>query len=175
VGRRDNHKERTSWDVGRIETSIACRGSHIPLLNIAGLFAAGVRKAEIAKGASGAVSPTTQGRERWTQVAWHKLPFSARDAMVVGMAVQTSMNVSLPQNLRHWVEDQVANQGYGTASEYFRELVREDQKRRAREELDRKLIAALASGESTEMTAEDWKKIRSTVHQRLARKAKAGK
>jgi antitoxin ParD1/3/4 len=91
------------------------------------------------------------------------------------MATQTSMNISLPDTLRQWVEERVTAEGYGTASEYFRALVREDQKRQAAEELDRKLIDALESGESTEMTPKDWKHIRSTVRQRLASKAKAGK
>jgi hypothetical protein len=45
---------------------------------------------------------------------------------------------------------------------------------RARGALDQKLIAALDSGEATEMTAHDWKHIRATVRDNL-RKAKAGK
>jgi antitoxin ParD1/3/4 len=90
------------------------------------------------------------------------------------MSTQTSMNISLPESLRDWVEEQVANEGYGTASEYIRALVRDDQKRKSREALDRKLIEALDSGEAAEMTARDWEHIRSTVRQRLAGK-KAGK
>lgn len=50
--------------------------------------------------------------------------------------------------MKEWVEQQIASEGYGTASEYFRALVREEQKRRAHEELDRKLIEALNSGQS---------------------------
>lgn len=92
-----------------------------------------------------------------------------------GMATQTSMNISLPETLRQWVEERVTAEGYGTASEYFRALVREDQKRKAAEELDRKLVDAMESGQATEMTAKDWQHIRSTVRQRLASKAKAGK
>jgi antitoxin ParD1/3/4 len=91
------------------------------------------------------------------------------------MATQTSMNISLPESLRQWVEQRIEAEGYGTASEYFRTLVREDQKRKAREHLDQKLIEALESGPATEMTREDWAQIRATVRQRLARKAKGGK
>jgi antitoxin ParD1/3/4 len=83
------------------------------------------------------------------------------------MAVQTSMNVSLPDSLRRWVEEQVEAEGYGTASEYIRVLVREDQKRKSREQLDQKLLEAIASGEATEMTPEDWRHIRATVRKRL--------
>ena len=65
---------------------------------------------------------------------------------------QTSMNISLPDTLRNWVEKCVEDEGYGTASEYFRALVREDQKRKAKEEADRLLIGAIESGKATEMT-----------------------
>ena len=92
-----------------------------------------------------------------------------------GMPTQTSMNISLPDTLRQWVKDRVSAEGYGTASEYFRALVREDQKRNAREQLDHKLVEALDSGEAKEMTAKDWQHIRSTVRERLAGKPKARK
>ncbi len=47
----------------------------------------------------------------------------------------TSMNVSLPEDLKHYVESQTKS-GYSTPSEYVRELIRADQKRRAKEKLD---------------------------------------
>lgn len=40
-----------------------------------------------------------------------------------------TMNISLPDTLREFVEDQVANAGYGTSSEYVRALIRRDQDR----------------------------------------------
>lgn len=40
-----------------------------------------------------------------------------------------TMNVSLPENLRSFVERQVADRGFGTSSEYMRELIRRDQDR----------------------------------------------
>ena len=91
------------------------------------------------------------------------------------MPIQTSMNISLPDTLRQWVEDRVIIEGYGTASEYFRALVREDQKRNARQNLDQKLVEALEGGEATEMTSEDWRHVRATVRERLAGKRKARK
>jgi antitoxin ParD1/3/4 len=103
------------------------------------------------------------------------LPVYANDAIFLFMATQTSMNISLAQTLRQWVEERVDNEGYGTVSEYFRALVREDQRRKGREQIDRQLAAAIESGDATEMTAEDWKHTRSTVRQKLARKAKARK
>lgn len=39
------------------------------------------------------------------------------------------MNISLPDALRSFVDKQVASRGYGTSSEYVRELIRKDQDR----------------------------------------------
>ena len=37
------------------------------------------------------------------------------------------MNISLPENLKAFVDEQVGQRGYGTSSEYLRELIRRDQ------------------------------------------------
>lgn len=39
----------------------------------------------------------------------------------------SSMNISLPDALKSFVDDQVAYRGFGTNSEYVRELIRKDQ------------------------------------------------
>lgn len=39
------------------------------------------------------------------------------------------MNISLPQTLKSFVDEQVSQRGYGTSSEYVRELIRRDQDR----------------------------------------------
>lgn len=41
----------------------------------------------------------------------------------------TTMNISLPDSLKEFVDRQVASAGYGTSSEYIRELIRRDQDR----------------------------------------------
>jgi antitoxin ParD1/3/4 len=38
----------------------------------------------------------------------------------------TTMNVSLPESLKTFVDEQVSSRGYGTSSEYIRELIRKD-------------------------------------------------
>lgn len=40
-----------------------------------------------------------------------------------------TMNISLPDTLRDFVDEQVTGAGYGTSSEYVRELIRRDQER----------------------------------------------
>ena len=41
----------------------------------------------------------------------------------------TTMNISLPDSLKDFVDEQVSQRGYGTSSEYVRELIRRDQDR----------------------------------------------
>ena len=41
----------------------------------------------------------------------------------------SSMNISLPETLKSFVDQQVSGRGYGTSSEYVRELIRKDQDR----------------------------------------------
>jgi antitoxin ParD1/3/4 len=47
----------------------------------------------------------------------------------------SSMNISLPDSLKAFVDEQVAQRGYGTGSEYVRELIRKDQDRMRLREL----------------------------------------
>ena len=37
-----------------------------------------------------------------------------------------TMNISLPDSLKEFVDEQVAERGYGTSSEYVRELIRKE-------------------------------------------------
>jgi antitoxin ParD1/3/4 len=41
----------------------------------------------------------------------------------------STMNISLPETLKSFVDEQVSGRGYGTSSEYIRELIRNDQDR----------------------------------------------
>ena len=41
----------------------------------------------------------------------------------------STMNISLPEPLKQFVDDHVSKAGYGTSSEYVRELIRRDQDR----------------------------------------------
>jgi antitoxin ParD1/3/4 len=38
----------------------------------------------------------------------------------------STMNISLPDSLKSFVDEQVSQRGYGTSSEYVRELIRKD-------------------------------------------------
>ncbi|EQB14891.1 MULTISPECIES: ribbon-helix-helix domain-containing protein [Sphingobium] len=54
------------------------------------------------------------------------LPNFAKPAI---SATMSTMNISLPDTLKAFVDEQVVGRGYGTSSEYVRELIRKDQDR----------------------------------------------
>ena len=56
--------------------------------------------------------------------------------------------------------------GYGTASEFVREVIREAQKNKARQELEAKLLAGINSGPATEMTKADWDRLKERARSR---------
>jgi antitoxin ParD1/3/4 len=82
-----------------------------------------------------------------------------------------TMNISLPDPLKQYVDSQVAAGAYSSASEYIRRLIREDQERRHREEIDQKLLEAMDGGPSTPLTPQDWADIRREVRERAAQRA----
>jgi antitoxin ParD1/3/4 len=55
----------------------------------------------------------------------------------------TTMNISLPESLKAFVDEQVAGQGYGSSSEYVRELIRRE---RDRQRLRALVLEGLESG-----------------------------
>jgi antitoxin ParD1/3/4 len=57
----------------------------------------------------------------------------------------TTVTISLPDSLREFVDSQVATQGYGNVSEYFRGLLREAQKKEHDARLEALLLEGLAS------------------------------
>lgn len=65
-----------------------------------------------------------------------------------------TMNISLPDAMKEWVETQVQTGRYGNSSDYVRDLVRRDQERAdARQKLQDMVDEARASG-IVEMTRE---------------------
>ncbi len=70
-----------------------------------------------------------------------------------------SMNISLPDPLKQYVDGQISTGRYSSASEYVRELIRADEKRKAEEQLEAKLLEGLNGAESA-LTPADWSAIR---------------
>ena len=66
-----------------------------------------------------------------------------------------TMNVSLPDPMKGWVEDQAQSGRYSNASDYVRDLIRRDQERAAKiAQMQRLVDEARASGISKRSLAE---------------------
>lgn len=84
-----------------------------------------------------------------------------------------TMNISLPDQLKKFVDDQVGSGRYSSVSEYVRDLIRDDEKRKAQEKLEAMLMEGIQSSAPTEMRREDWDDIRrEAVKQFEARKTR---
>ena len=78
----------------------------------------------------------------------------------------TSMNISLPEDLRAFVERKVGRGGYSSVSEYLRELIRvAREKEGARGRVNALLLESLGEA-AEEMTSEEWQAIRDEVKKR---------
>jgi antitoxin ParD1/3/4 len=86
-------------------------------------------------------------------------------------ADMSTMNISLPEGLKAFVDEQVGQRGYGTSSEYLRELIRRDQDR---VQLRGMLLAGAASEPTAPADAAYFDALRAQVrqpHQAVKRKA----
>jgi antitoxin ParD1/3/4 len=86
-----------------------------------------------------------------------------------------TMNISLPENMKEFVETQAREQGFGTLSEYMRTVIRQLQNDKKRAKVDALLLEGLNSGPAKPMTAKDWDDIKSEVRGRHVRRTKQGK
>lgn len=75
-----------------------------------------------------------------------------------------NLRISLPESLKAYVEERVAQSGYASVDEYLLELIQQDQQHRAQEQLNSLLfegIESLEQGDSIEATDEWWEQERS--------------
>ena len=82
-----------------------------------------------------------------------------------------TMNISLPDPLKEFVDHQIADGRYSSVSEYIRELIRDDEKRKAEERLEALLLEGL-EGEETPLTRQDFDDIRREAREELKRRKK---
>jgi antitoxin ParD1/3/4 len=71
-----------------------------------------------------------------------------------------SINISLPDSMKTFLEEQAAKGGYGTTGEYLHALIREAQRREAKAKLEALLLEGLDSGPAIEITDEYWEQKR---------------
>jgi antitoxin ParD1/3/4 len=82
----------------------------------------------------------------------------------------STMNISLPDSLKAFVDEQVSQRGYGTSSEYVRELIRRDQDRLALRSL---LLAGAQSKPSVPATPVYFESLRDRVRRAPKGRTKA--
>jgi antitoxin ParD1/3/4 len=75
----------------------------------------------------------------------------------------------MPKALKQYIENQVAGGTYSTPSEYVRGLIREDQKRRAKEAIESALMEGLRSGPAVEIDSAYWARRRKELRERHRR------
>jgi antitoxin ParD1/3/4 len=78
----------------------------------------------------------------------------------------STMNISLPDALKSFVDEQVAGRGYGTSSEYVRELIRDDQDR---QQLRGLLIAGAESAPTAPIDGAYFDGLRERARRRMAK------
>jgi len=71
-----------------------------------------------------------------------------------------SITISLSASMKEFIDAQLGENGYSTASEYISALIREEQKRQAEDKLEALLLEGLESGPPIEVTPEFWEKKR---------------
>ena len=75
-----------------------------------------------------------------------------------------TMNVSIPDPMREWVETQIESGHYSNASDYIRDLIRRDQEYKDKHDA---LIKALKAGEKSGVSKrtidEIWKEVKTRI------------
>jgi len=131
-----------------------------------------VRRVRLCGVAGGAAVIAGPLRRAWSPAGWRAcasafpIKWQLLPVLVVGGTLSAvrrcamqSMNISLPDPLKQFVDGQIAQGRYSSVSEYVRELIRADEKRKAEEQLEAKLLEGLSGAES-ELTPADWSVIR---------------
>ena len=82
----------------------------------------------------------------------------------------STMNISLPDSLKSFVDEQVSQRAYGTSSEYVRELIRKEQDR---QQLRGLLLDGAASAPAAPADASYFEGLRGGVRKAAKPAAKA--
>ena len=70
-----------------------------------------------------------------------------------------SINISLPEQMRDWVQSQIETGSYSSSSDYVRDLIRKDQNHRDKvAALQRAIDEGIASGDAKDFSFSEFKK-----------------
>ncbi len=80
-----------------------------------------------------------------------------------------TMNIALPEAMKQYVQTRVQEDGYHSSSEYIRDLIRADQRRKAEDRIDALLLEGIASGEPISVSAEYWDEKKRRLAERMGK------
>lgn len=80
-----------------------------------------------------------------------------------------TMNISLPDELKQFVDQQVAEGAYGSSSEYLRELIRQSQRDKAAAFLRQLIAEGLASGPAEPIEPDYFERMRERARKRAGK------
>jgi antitoxin ParD1/3/4 len=83
---------------------------------------------------------------------------------------RTQMNISLPGDLKEYVQSRTKEAHFGTPSDYMRGLIRDDMRRVEQEHLEYELLKGVHSGKPTEMTSQKYEAARKRLHAKAIKK-----
>jgi antitoxin ParD1/3/4 len=119
--------------------------------------------------------PAAFANRRWMLIPERPRPFQTiqtgqvhlLNALVLANFARTdrlicmgTMNISLPDSLKEYVDEQVGQCGYGTSSEYVRELIRKDQDRKRLRAI---VLQGAASGLADAVDSDYFESLRARV------------
>lgn len=82
-----------------------------------------------------------------------------------------TMNISLPDLLKQFIDKEVQEGNFSSTSDYMRDLVRQRQRAKAETTLKQLIAEGLASGSAGQVTADTFERMRQDLRQRNAREA----
>ena len=80
----------------------------------------------------------------------------------------TTLHISLPEELKRYVQERVVAEAYSNPSDFVRALIREDRKRRSQEHLEALLLEGLESGAAQPLDEAEWASVRQEVEEGIA-------
>jgi antitoxin ParD1/3/4 len=93
-----------------------------------------------------------------------------KESEVQKLSAMTTVNISVPDSMRDFINEQVEKGGYSTTSEYIRQLIRQEVERVAKMRLETLLLEGLDSGEPIEINDDWWEQKRTQLLERLRKK-----
>ena len=88
------------------------------------------------------------------------------------LGLMKTMNVSIPEPMKEYVERRVTSGEYSSVSECIRALVRDDRDRKAREKLEGLLLEGVNSGPPIRVSSTYWDKKRQLVRRSPSKRLK---